>query len=468
MRVPQLFIALALFPAAAGAQMPVEPVYSASDTAALALTHVTVIDGRGGPPRRDVTLVIRRGVIQSIDSAPPPAGTREIDLRGHFVLPGFIDMHAHAAYLRCITPGEHRWDRQLSVRMMRLLLAAGITTARSPATPTALGVRLRDGVASGALLGPRFFVAGEAIFDGSWSAAQVRDEVRAQAAAGVDYIKVYAGLGPDAVGAAVAEAHRWGLPVIGHLQRTTWTEGAERGISFITHGANWSPALLPAPARERYERLAREDGMRARIDWMEALDPRAAVIDTMIAALVRHGVSVDPTLVAYDSKFSGPSPRYTANPALARVPELHDDWKRCGAPTRGWSAADFERARAAWPNLLHLTRRLHEGGVMLTTGSDATNGWVIPGESLHQEFELLVEAGIPPAAVLTMATWNGARALGIEEEAGSVEAGKRADLVILRANPLESIANMRSIRFVVLGGRVYRPEDLIAGAMPRR
>ncbi len=347
MRVPLFLVTLALLPAAAAAQLP---VYSAADTAALALTHVTVIDGRGGPPRRDATVVIRRGMIEGIgDAGPLPPGTREIDLRGHFVMPGLIDMHAHAAYLRCIVPGEHRWDRALSVRMMRLLLAAGITTARSPATPTALGVRLRDGVASGALLGPRFFVAGEPIFDGSWTAAQVRDEVRVQAAAGVDYIKVYAGLGPDAVGAAVAEAHRWGLPVIGHLQRTTWTEGAERGISFITHGANWASALLPAPARERYERLSREDGMRARIDWMEALDPRAAVIDTLIAALVRHRVSIDPTLVAYDSRFSGPGPRYTANPALARVPELHDDWKRCGAPTRGWSAADFERARAAWP-----------------------------------------------------------------------------------------------------------------------
>jgi imidazolonepropionase-like amidohydrolase len=67
-----------------------------------------------------------------------------------------------------------------------------------------------------------------------------------------------------------------------------------------------------------------------------------------------------------------------------------------------------------------------------------------------------------------MATWNGARALGIDEEAGSVETGKRADLVILRANPLDAIANSRSIRYVVLGGRVYQPEELIAGALPRR
>ncbi len=130
MRVPLFLAALALLPATTAAQMPVEPVYSAADTAAIALTHVTVIDGRGGPPRRDATLVIRRGVIQSIDAARPPAAVREIDLRGHFVIPGLIDMHAHAAYLRCIAPGENRWVRPLSVRMMRLLLAAGAMPRR--------------------------------------------------------------------------------------------------------------------------------------------------------------------------------------------------------------------------------------------------------------------------------------------------------------------------------------------------
>jgi imidazolonepropionase-like amidohydrolase len=107
-------------------------------------------------------------------------------------------------------------------------------------------------------------------------------------------------------------------------------------------------------------------------------------------------------------------------------------------------------------------RRLHREGVRLTVGSDLASPWVIPGVALHQEMALLESAGIRPSEVLRLATHNGAEALGIAGQTGTVEAGKRADLVVLEADPLAGIANTRRIRYVLLGGRMYTPEELLA------
>ena len=117
--------------------------------------------------------------------------------------------------------------------------------------------------------------------------------------------------------------------------------------------------------------------------------------------------------------------------------------------------------QAAWPRLLALVQRLYQEGVPLTAGSDLASPWVIPGVGFHQELALLESAGIPPADVLHMATRNGADALGIGSEAGTLAVGRRADLVVLEGNPLEEILATRRIRYVILGGVVYSPSDLL-------
>ena len=111
--------------------------------------------------------------------------------------------------------------------------------------------------------------------------------------------------------------------------------------------------------------------------------------------------------------------------------------------------------------MLGLTKRLFDRGILLTAGSDLPNPWVIPGVSFHEELQLLVDSGIPPLDVLRIATINGATALGIDDETGTVEVGKRADLVVLTANPLDDIANTRSIEWVILGGVTLKPDALL-------
>ena len=351
---------------------------------------------------------------------------------------------------------------------MRALLRFGITTARSPATPTALGIAMRDSIASGDILGPRLLVAGDFINGRQRTPSEVREEVRAQATAGVDYIKLYSQLTPDAVEAGIAEAHALHVPVIGHLQRTTWTEGLNAGIDHLTHAAPWTEEMLRPDKRGRYRQARSERGLiRSRIDWLEALEPDGAEVAGIIAILSEWRIPIDPTLVAFDTKFSFDSaasvpvsPRYRENPNREAARGLPAVWEACGTPTNDWTADDFRRAEAAWSKLLALVRRYHEGGVLLTTGSDTPNSWVIPGESLHREMELLVDAGIPPADVIRIATRNGAEALGLLSEIGTVEPGKRADLVLLNANPLLDITNTRSIEWVMRDGVRYLPEAM--------
>jgi hypothetical protein len=227
---------------------------------------------------------------------------------------------------------------------------------------------------------------------------------------------------------------------------------------FLTHGGNWHEAYVLPERRAEYGRLG--GTMRARISWLELME--GGPVDSMIALLQKRHVSVDPTLIAYHSKFWWRDSIYQRHPDVALVPELLANWEVLGMHTRDWSDAEFDRAQAAWPRMLALVREMHREGVMLTAGSDLASPWVIPGVGLHQELALLESAGIRAGEVLRLATRNGAESLGILGETGTVEVGKRADLVVLEADPLVDIANTRRIRYVLLGGRLYTPEELLA------
>lgn len=111
----------------------------------------------------------------------------------------------------------------------------------------------------------------------------------------------------------------------------------------------------------------------------------------------------------------------------------------------GWTDEDFRRGRRVFAKMLELTRLLHEGGVTLAAGTDADNPWIVPGPSFHRELELLVQPGIPPEEVLVIATANGARAAGLLVDRGTIEAGKRADLVLLARDPWQDIRASREV-----------------------
>lgn len=435
----------------------------ASDT--VYLTGGTVISMvRGQKPFR-ASVEIKDGRITAIGPhLVIPRGARSVDVTGRYVLPGFIDMHAHVTFLK--HPGDQDdpgYDRKTSEQVLKALLAYGVTTVRNPAAPPVEGVALRDDVEHGVVVGPRIRTAGWPLNGHPAAAPAISAEVGRQCARRVDYIKVYANSDPVQTAAAIAAAHRCGIKVIGHLQATDWITAAKEGIDFVTHGVSWSASLLPPDKRVEYIRRSQAGSIRARIFWLESVDVNGPEMNRTIAALKRHHVSDDPTLVAYETKFI-PQPKYrsAANIAIA-PPALRESWTPNDL-TGDWTADDYARMKRAWPKMLAIIGRYYRGGVMLTTGTDLPNRFVAPGVSLDQEMALLHQCGIPNDAILAMATRNAAKALGLQADIGSLVAGKRADLVVLDKSPLIDIQNVSTVFLVVAKGRLFDPHALLQEA----
>ena len=440
------------------------------------IRDVTVIDGPRSAPRlhQDVTIDGRRIASVSARRAPVARGARVIDGRGKYLLPGFIDMHAHVAFgpvsLRTVNGmPEMRlaYDHAASRATLRTLLAFGVTTVRNPGGPLAQAVALRDSLEHGLIEGPRVRTAGEAIDQfsapGIAVAAStpeaVRAEVDRQAAAGVDYVKLYAGLTAPLVRAGVGEARARGVKAITHTMMTSWTDAANAGIHGIVHVVPGSPQLIRPDQRAGY--FATMRGTQFMAQWFAFADLDSPEIREMTDALVRNGTWLDLTLVTFDRMFRGNQTEVIEGPDLRyAAPAMRESWKDMQL-TLGWSDADFASAVAQWPRVEAFVRHLYAAGVRLTIGTDANNPWTPPGISFHRELELHVKAGIPPAEVLRMATLAGAQSLGMEGEIGTVEAGKRADLVLLDADPLADIRNTQRIGVVFRGGVPWRPAQLL-------
>jgi len=431
----------------------------------LALTGASVIDGTGAGPRHDAVVVIVKDRIVYVGDAAGVRfgpGTQVMHLAGRWIVPGFIDTHGHLPSVDGVAS------------FLTQLVAFGTTTIRAPANPR---VELRELIASGAVLGPRLFVAGTLI-DGKESVygfavrvtteAEVRDVVRRQAGEKVDFIKLYVGLPPSLVHAAVEEAHRLGLRVIGHLGQTTWTEAAELGIDSLAHSwySGLAHSIVPpqhkAEFRDFYIPNARFNPALFR-KWRDVVDPNGQEVAQLASLLRARRVEVHPNLVLGEAVTWGDDPAVLERlePKFA-PPESAANWRRNRHPySANWPAEAMVEAKRAFPLMIQIIRVLHERGVLLTAGTDYMNPWMTPGVAFHRELELLVSAGIPPLDVLRIATRNGAEALGILQEAGTIEAGKRADLVVLTADPLAAIANTRKIERVFLKGRPFEPGQLL-------
>ena len=443
------------------------------------LQGATVIDGTDRPPIANANVVIRNGWITAVGPATeirPPAGAKMIPIAGKYILPGFIEMHGHLAIAvwEVDSSGPKRvlrypYDEEATKELTRSQLAFGITTVRNPAGPTREAVSLRNRVRSGELIGPRIVTAGAPIdrpsgntmMDPATTEAEVRAAVARQAAAGVDFIKLYSTLDSAQIGWAVDEAHKHGLPAIAHLWKTAWTDALNVGLDGITHIIVSNAKLLPESKRAEY--LASIRGGQFMFDWFKHADFDGPEIREMIATVVRHRISIDPTLLAFEfTAWMDDSTRFSAEALKYTPPTLAAKAAAANTLRPVWPKEDHESARVQFRRMQELTRRLHQAGVPLTVGTDGANPWLY-----HYELELLVGSGIPAADVVRMATRNGALSLGLISEIGTVEVGKRADLVVLDADPSADIRNTRRIAWVVQNGRVARPDTYLPERLRR-
>ena len=433
----------------------------------LVLNGVTLIDGTGAAPRENAVIVVQGDRILRVGDVGQfrfPDDATVLDLAGRYVTPGFIDTHVHSRALD---------------QMGSTLLGFGITTIRSPGDEN--GVQMRDRLEKGDLLGPTLLTGGRIIdhldnqLTGSAikleTESEVREEVRRQAARGVDYVKLYMGIPGALLEATVDEAHAQGVKVIGHLHRASWTQAAEAGIDALVHSGSEGPTweLLEEGARDRFPWGDFGGYLRAWAESADRVDLQGPQMDRLVQALVDSGVEVNPTLVITESLYWGDDPSVSARlePSFAPATLVDgwwgENWEEANPFMRQWSLTDDEWAqlKRGFMATKAMIRVFHERGVLITARSDVGMPWITPGVSFHRELELLVSTGISALDVLRIGTHNGASALGVANEVGTVEEGKRADLVVLHDDPVNDIRNTRTIEWIIAKGKRYEPAQLM-------
>lgn len=437
----------------------------------LAITNVNVVDVRAGLVLPDQTILIAGDRIELVDAAERvsvPPNTTVIDVSGAFVIPGLWDMHAH---LR--GNGTPPW--LTTEWLMPLILAHGVTGVRDmtsdcdgPAQgPVCLPQMLewQEAIESGELLGPRIVALSSFQINPPWeylvSEDEARSVVRALAEMGVPNLKIYDRLAPDALVWIADEASRLGLGVWGHVPlRMTARDASRAGLRSIEHARDFLFDCFPGTAEFRANATsstAPVDFMRRMVDEHDE-DECAAVF----AELVFNGTWYVPTHVTRRRDAFAGDPQFRDDPrARFILPDIQADFvQHLDRIVEADAVANGATFRDFYYKGLAITGAAHRAGVSILVGSDAPDSFVFPGSAVHDEMGELVAAGLSPTETLRAATWNGAVFLGVTETYGSVEPGKRADLVILDANPLDDIENTRRIKAVLFGGRYFDREAL--------
>lgn len=421
----------------------------------VALVGATLIDGSGGPVLPDAAIVVRRGRIESVGTRAGfqlPPRTVEVELRGRWIIPGLIDVHAH------VEP----WA-------LPRYLAWGVTTVRDLHGSLDTILRLRDRVNGGAIPGPRIYSAG-AMIDGlpttypdAIGASTPRDARKAVdrlVNAGADLVKVYTRVDPTLLRAVLDEAKTFNLRVSGHLGMTNAVAAAEAGIWSIEHLSGVPEACLgDASSLMAAHYRGFFPGWTAFERSWAGLD--SASLDRVAAELADRRVKLVPTLVLHETFSRLDDPAVLQDSMLSAVPELQRQrWNvRDMVRRAGWTARDFTAFRDARPRQDLFLRRFAAAGGTIAAGTDASNQLLIPGYSEHREMELLVAAGLTPGDALGAATRNGALVLGVDS-LGLVAPGKVADLVVLTRDPLADIHNTLAIDRVMTRGALLSADSI--------
>jgi imidazolonepropionase-like amidohydrolase len=401
-------------------------LFTASATAQVTvLTHATVIDGAGAVPQKDVTIVMENGRIRDVGPSskiPVPAGATVVDLTGKFIAPGIINAHGHVGA---------KTEPQL-----RQYALYGVTTTTSMQTDPDEVVQVREAQKRGDLRGARvstvkyrFAPDPEVV-----TPEQARTKVEEIVAAGADYIKVWvdsgfgtrAKLTPEFCAAVLEQARKHGKLTFGHAYELSDAKMlVERGLNVLAHNI-----------RDR------------------------EVDSEFIAVLKQRNVTLIPTLIRDEFLFAyGDAPAWIDDPFFQKfVPaerlavlktKIRDEQVK--NPQRALIKAGFEM------NKINL-KKLSDGGVRIALGTDsggAADRFFIQGYSEHREMELMVQSGLTPMQVIQSFSKGASEALGIDKEFGTLAKGKTADLLVLEKNPLDNIANMRTIQAIYLGGKKF-------------
>lgn len=443
--------------AAVAACVPLSALASPPTPPPLAIEHVTVEPMTpGGAPQSDMTVVIRDGRIASVGpsaSAPSIAGARRIEGRGRFLIPGLTDMHVHIDNDRLtrLTGSKQPADGTSSIQDIFTPYVANGVTQVFNLSSMAETVGQKIEVDSGRVLGPHIALA--KMIDGAkpvwpvgltWSAATPEDgrqAVRDAAQDGYGYIKVYSNLDLPTFTAIVDEARRQKMKVVGHIPQRgkgLTAQFFQPGYDLVAHAEEFAQQT-DAPdeaAIPSYVAMSRKNGT-----WLIA----TLTLDERLVQMVNHPeqTAIRPELRtlspdSYDGVVNHNPYAKRASPQLKLLLQQIVDFNRKLVPA-------FVAA-----------------GIPVLPGTDSGVTGIVPGFALHDELEAMARAGMSNRQVLQAATRQSAEWLGVAGDRGTVEAGKRADLLLLDADPLAELANTRKISAVILGGRYLPRTELDA------
>ena len=455
--------------------------FSTQQTRSLILTNINVFDTTGKPTQPGMTVVITGGRIAAIGKTGKlklPANAELVDAAGKFLIPGLWDSHLHLTIAV---------DQSGTTELLApALLAYGVTTVREMGGDWQRIQQLRKGIADGQIIGPRIFAPGPFV-DGPQPAdvnflpvandAEARQAVRKLKQDGVDFIKVQANLSLESWRAVVDESRKTGIPVSGHIPEAVSAfevaNSAQRSVEHVSPVLPGDAGILLACSSKEAElraelaaiKKAAEDKNANRQQLRQRQrDLQRAMVTTydtkkcedLFALFVKHQIHVVPTAI-WGKRFAPLTERDLPNDDSLNVAptSMRARWdKRRAEVIKASSPEDFAFRQMLFDKSRELIAAMIRARVPILAGTDAMDGYVLPGASLHEELSLLVEAGMTPLAALQSATSKAAKFMGKQDSLGTIDVGKIADLVVLNADPLQSIENTRQIHAVIVGGKL--------------
>lgn len=428
--------------------------FVAIDRPLVALQNVQVVDGTGAPARANQTILIENGVIRQVGAASEvnvPEGAYEVDLAGHTVVPGLVGLHNHTYYMTAMR------SIQLNYSAPLLYLASGVTTIRTTGSTAPYSeLNLKASIDAGSRIGPRIYVTGPYITGGTGFTTMTRVDtpedarrvVRYWAEEGVSWFKAYNQISHDALAAAIDEAHKVGIKVTGHLCSVSFREAVAMGIDNLEHGfftnTDYDPEKTRDTCPQNFEhRLADVD-----------LDSEA--VRATFAEMIAAGVPMTSTLAVYEMYVPG-RPGVDQRVLDAMSPDVREEYRKTfeqtalldGDPNYPFTERLFKKALA-------YEYAFVKAGGLLASGVDPTGyGGALPGFGDQRNYELLLEAGFTPEEVIQIMSLNGARVLGIEDQVGTIAAGKLAELVVIAGDPVTEPAAIQNVKWVFKDGYAF-------------
>jgi imidazolonepropionase-like amidohydrolase len=439
------------------------------DAPVVVLQHVRVIDGTGGAPVEDQSILIENGVIRSIlpaSSANAPAGAKVLDLTGHTVIPGLVGMHEHMFYPGATgqgrIPGAPEMYPDMAYSFPRLYLASGVTTIRTAGSMEPYtDLEIKNYIDAGRIPGPKMHLTGPYLQGPGFYLPQLHTLTGPEDATrlvnywadeGFTSFKAYQLITRAELGAAVKAAHARGLKITGHLCSVTFREAADLGIDNLEHGLGTDTEFYKDKQPDLCPALS-QPGARS-----SDPDISGPEINDTIQYLIKHNVAITSTLPVAEAGVPNRPPLQQRFLDVLSAPSRTDYLM-----ARAYAGERGDAGGARLKREMNFEYAFVKAGGVLLAGLDPTgNGGVVAGFGDQREVELLVESGFTPVESIHIATENGAKFLGEENHVGTLRAGKQADIIVIKGDPSKDINDIEKVEFVFKDGKGYDPQKLIS------